>query len=91
MSSVALAWLMEKGAIPLAGATSPNQISGLREACEIRLTSDQTECLEKDYVPHVLTGVLAEHTPVQDCYQVYGVRQMKEILPSLQQLRVYPR
>lgn len=82
MSSVALAWLMEKGAIPLAGASSPLQIAGLAEAAEIHLTPLQMKQLEEHYVPHVITGVLAEHAPDQDCYQAYGVDHMREILPD---------
>lgn len=82
MSAVSLAWLMEKGAVPLAGATSPEQISGLAKAAAVSLDEDQIARLEEEYVPHILTGVIAEHTPDQDCYKAYGVSSMKEILPS---------
>lgn len=34
MSSVALAWLIAKGAVPLAGATRPEQIEGLAKAAK---------------------------------------------------------
>lgn len=81
MSSVALAWLMAKGAIPLAGATSVEQVKGLANAAQIALDSKSIEELERNYVPHVQTGVLAEHTQDQDCYEAYGVSKMKEILP----------
>ena len=79
MSSVALAWLSAKGAIPLAGATKPQQIEGLAEAANLSLDLQSIERLEQNYVPHVMTGVLAEHTPDQDCYEVYGVYNMDEI------------
>ena len=91
MSSVALAWLMEQGAVPLAGATSAGQIAGLKEACEVRLSPEQKARLEEDYAPHVITGVLAEHTPQQDCYQAYNIRSMKEILPSLETLKTFAK
>lgn len=86
MSSVALAWLMSKGAIPLAGATSKSQIQGLAEASEIVLDTEMIDQLERNYVPHQQTGVLAEHTPEQDCYQAYGVNRMKQILRMQQAL-----
>lgn len=91
MSSVALAWLMEQGAVPLAGATSAGQIAGLKEACDVRLSPEQKARLEEDYVPHVITGVLAEHTPQQHCYQAYNIRSMKEILPSLETLKTFAK
>lgn len=69
-------------AIPLAGATKPAQIQGLAEASQIKLSKEDMETLQQHYVPHVLTGVLAEHTRDQDCYEAYGVYDMKEIMHS---------
>lgn len=83
MSSVALAWLIHKGAVPLAGATKPHHIQGIKEALDIKLSDDQLERLEKYYVPHVLTGVIAEHTPDQDSFKAYSVDSMKDILPNI--------
>ncbi len=80
MSSVALAWLMAKGAIPLAGATKPSQIAGIAESADIELTPEIMDRLEQNYVPHVWTGVLAEHTREQDCYKAYGVDKMDEVI-----------
>lgn len=81
MSSVALAWLRARGAVPLAGATRPEQVDGLAEAADLVLNAAQMAELEKDYVPHVLTGVLAEHTPEQDAYAAYGMQSMEEVKP----------
>lgn len=36
--------------------------------------------LEEHYVPHVLTGVLAEHTADQDAYEAYGVYGMDAVM-----------
>lgn len=82
MSSVALAWLASKGAIPLAGATKPGQVKGLAEAAALKLDPPVISALEEDYVPHVLTGVLAEHTPEQNCFEAYHVQNFEELTPQ---------
>uniref|UniRef100_UPI002729B33C aldo/keto reductase n=1 Tax=uncultured Faecalibaculum sp. TaxID=1729681 RepID=UPI002729B33C len=62
MTAVSLAWLMEKGAVPLAGATRPEQIQGLAQAARTELTPAQMEALEARYVPRFRYGQPA-HLP----------------------------
>jgi aryl-alcohol dehydrogenase-like predicted oxidoreductase len=61
MSSIALAWLMAKGAVPIAGATKPSHIEGFREACSILLSQEEIDYLEELYEPHRLSGVMAQY------------------------------
>lgn len=58
MSQVALAWIREKGCIPIVGLTSTN-VQRLDEACAIRgmrLSADEMKYLEEPYVPKVVMG-----------------------------------
>ncbi|KAL8942340.1 MAG: hypothetical protein Q9216_001722 [Gyalolechia sp. 2 TL-2023] len=58
MSQVALAWIREKGCIPIVGLTSTS-IQRLDEACvirDIRLTTDEVKYLEEPYIPKVVIG-----------------------------------
>lgn len=76
MSTIALTWLIAKGAKPTAGATKKEQLADLVRAAAVTLSEEEMKQLEEHYRPHVLTGVLAEHTPDQDPYQAYGVDPM---------------
>ena len=62
MTEIALAWLMGKGAIPVAGATKLSHVEGLARAAALTLTPDENAYLEAPYVPHALVGVMAQNT-----------------------------
>ncbi len=58
MSQVALAWIREKGCIPIVGLTSTS-IERLDEACavrDMRLTADEMKYLEEPYAPKPVAG-----------------------------------
>lgn len=58
MSQVALAWIREKGCIPIVGLNSTS-IERLDEACavrDMRLTADEVKYLEEPYVPKPVAG-----------------------------------
>ena len=58
MSQVALAWVKQKGCIPIFGLTSAN-IERLDEACALRdfkLNEDEMKYLEEPYVPKPILG-----------------------------------
>lgn len=63
MASVSLAWLMAKGAVPIAGATKPEQIEAMKAAMCLQLNEAQMECLDANYIPHALVGVMAQNKP----------------------------
>lgn len=62
MTEIALAWLMHKGAVPVAGATRLHHVEGVAHAAEQTLTKEETAYLEACYIPHALVGVMAENT-----------------------------
>ena len=56
MSQVALAWIVQKGTIPIVGFSN---LSRLDEAAEVRgktLTEDEVKYLEEPYVPKKIVG-----------------------------------
>jgi len=58
MSQVALAWIREKGCIPIVGLTSTD-IERLDEVCavrDMRLTADEMKYLEEPYAPKPVAG-----------------------------------
>ena len=58
MSQVALAWIREKGCIPIVGLTSTS-IERLDEACAVRdmkLSIDEMKYLEEPYAPKPVAG-----------------------------------
>lgn len=61
MTEVSLAWLIKKGAIPVAGATKISQIDGMVKSVDAELTEEEIKYLEEPYVPHKLVGVMAEN------------------------------
>ena len=63
MTEIALAWLLSKTASPIAGATKTNHIDGTVNAVNLTLTDDETAYLEAPYVPHELSGVMAQNKP----------------------------
>lgn len=55
MSQVALAWIREKGCIPIVGAT----VERLDELCasrDLRLTAEEVKYLDEPYVPKAVAG-----------------------------------
>lgn len=61
MTQVALKWLMEKGAVPVAGATKLSHVEDAARASALSLSAEEIEYLESPYVPHRLVGVMAEN------------------------------
>lgn len=62
MTEIALAWLMQKGAIPVIGATKLSHVEGVARATEQALTEEEVTYLEACYTPHALVGVMAQNT-----------------------------
>ncbi len=62
MTEIALAWLIHKGAIPVAGATKLSHVEGVARATEQALTEEEVAYLEACYTPHALVGVMAQNT-----------------------------
>lgn len=62
MTEIALAWLMHKGAIPVAGATKLSHVEGAARATEQALSAEEVAYLEACYTPHALVGVMAQNT-----------------------------
>ena len=52
---------MTKVASPICGAAKLSHITGLVNAVELKLTTDEIAYLEEPYVPHVLVGVMAQN------------------------------
>ena len=52
MTEIALAWLMGKGAIPVAGATKLSHVEGAARATALTLTEEEVAYLEACYMPH---------------------------------------
>ena len=60
MAQVALAWLMQKPGVsaPIIGVTKIRHLDDALAALNLTLAQDEVERLERDYVPHPVTGVL---------------------------------
>lgn len=59
MSQIALAWIREKGCIPIVGVASSTTVERLEEACAVRdlkLTEGDVKYLEEPYVPKPVMG-----------------------------------
>lgn len=61
MTEVALGWLIQKGAVPVVGATKDSHVDGAVKAVDLALTEDEVSYLEELYVPHALVGVMAQN------------------------------
>ena len=61
LTEIALAWLLQKTAAPVVGATKIHHIEGAAKAVDVQLTEEETAFLEEMYVPHKLVGVMAEN------------------------------
>lgn len=64
MTETALAWLLTKVTSPVAGATKFHHIEGAVNAVDIVLSNDEIDYLEETYVPHRLSGVMAQNAAV---------------------------
>lgn len=63
MTEVSLAWLLTKVTAPIVGATKLHHVDGAVKATELTLTPEEIATLEAPYVPHPLSGVMAQNTP----------------------------
>ena len=63
MTEVSLAWLLTKVTSPVVGATKLNHIEGAAKAVDLVLTEEEKMLLEEPYVPHPLSGVMAQNKP----------------------------
>lgn len=61
MTEISLAWLLSKGTIPVVGATKSYHIEGAVKALKIKLTKEEIDYLEENYIAHDLVGVMAEN------------------------------
>lgn len=61
MTQISLAWLLTKVDSPVVGATKTAHIDGAVKSVELTLTNDEIDYLEECYVPHALTGVMAQN------------------------------
>lgn len=63
MTEVSLAWLLTKVTSPVVGATKFHHIEGAVKSLDLELTEDEVRYMEEPYVPHALTGVMAQNRP----------------------------
>ncbi len=63
MTEISLAWLLTKVASPVVGATKMHHIEGAVKAVDLELSVEEISYLEKLYIPHSLTGVMAQNKP----------------------------
>ena len=63
MTEISLAWLLTRVTAPVVGATKPHHIEDAAKAVELALAPDEIRYLEEPYVPHPLTGVMAQNRP----------------------------
>lgn len=63
MTEVSLAWLLTRVDSPIVGATKLSHVEGAVKATRLELTKEEISYLEELYVPHNLSGVMAQNTP----------------------------
>lgn len=63
MTEISLAWLLTKVESPVVGATKLSHVEGAVKAAELVLAPEEITYLEELYIPHKLSGVMAENTP----------------------------
>ena len=63
MTEISLAWLLTKTTSPVVGATKVHHIEGAVKAVDLSLTEEELHYLEEPYVPHALSGVMAQNKP----------------------------
>jgi len=57
-SQVSLAWLIQKGSVPVIGATKIAHLEDSVGSVDIALTQEEIDFLEESYVPHKIVGPL---------------------------------
>lgn len=62
MTSVSLAWLLTRVDAPVVGATKPHHLDGPLAALDLQLSPEDLAYLEELYLPHALSGVMAQNT-----------------------------
>ncbi len=65
MAQLSLAWLLHQGTVPVVGATKLSQLTDAVNAAGLSLTPEEQSYLEAPYLPHKLSGVMAQNTPPQ--------------------------
>ena len=63
MTEISLAWLLTKVESPIVGATKFHHIDGAVKAVDLQLSTDDVNYLEELYIPHKLSGVMAQNKP----------------------------
>ena len=63
MTEISIAWLLTKVASPICGATKLHHVDAPVAATELELTPEEISYLEEAYVPHPLSGVMAQNSP----------------------------
>ncbi len=63
MTKISLAWLLTKVTSPVVGATKMYHIEGAVKAVDMELSAEEIAYLEELYIPHSLTGVMAQNKP----------------------------
>ena len=61
MTEISLAWLLTKVTSPVVGATKLSHVDGAVKAVDLELTEEEIDYLEELYVPHALSGVMAQN------------------------------
>lgn len=65
MTEISLAWLLTRVTSPIVGATRLSHVEGAAKAADLKLTEEEIAYLEELYVPHNLSGVMAQNTPAE--------------------------
>lgn len=60
MTTIALAWELQKTTSPVVGVTKPERIPDIVAAFDVSLSSEEIAYLEQPYVPHRLVGVMEQ-------------------------------
>ena len=63
MSEISLAWLLTKVTSPIVGATKLSHIETAVKAVDLKLNDEEIAYLEEPYLPHALSGVMAQNKP----------------------------
>ena len=66
MTEISLAWLLTKVDSPVVGATKFHHIDGAVKSVDLKLSDEDINYLEELYVPHNLSGVMAQNKPKAD-------------------------
>ncbi len=78
MTEVSIAWLLTKVASPVCGMTKKHHVDGAVKAVELQLSKEDLAYLEEGYVPHNLSGVMAQNRPEAKDEEHVWVRNAKD-------------